>query len=82
VPVLAAIVAVVVLVLIAALILDIRDRRHGRRSRVRIAGWLDRSGQVSAASSLEGYVSDAKGVGSSYSSERLRGSDQEHPPTD
>lgn len=76
------VVVVVALVLILALIMDIQDRRHGRKSRVRMAGWLDRAGRASVANSPEGCLADTKGVGSTYSGDRLREGDRENPPTD
>lgn len=72
----------VVLLAVIALAMDLRDRRHGRKSHVHLAGWLQRSGQASVARSPEGYLSDLEGVGSTYSAEQLREPDEDEPPTD
>jgi hypothetical protein len=60
------------LVLLWAVVLDLQDRRRGRKSRMRMAGWLQRSGQVYAANSPMTYMLDQKGLGSGYSAEPLR----------
>lgn len=62
----------IALVLIWAALLDLRDRKRGRRSRMRMAGWLQRSGQVYASNSPVTYMLDQKGLGSGYSGEPFR----------
>lgn len=70
---------VIAFVIVLAARVDIRDRRRGRKSRIRMASFLERAGQVSASNSPEAYLFDTKGFGSGYSPDVLRGEhDREH----
>ena len=75
-------IATVGLLLIIAAGMALLDRRRRRKSKVQMAGWLERSGQAATGNSAVGYLEDVKGVGSTYSADQLREGDKEKPPTD
>jgi hypothetical protein len=69
------------LILLCAFLLDLQDRRHGRKSRMRLGGWLQREGRFMTASSAFGYWMGSKGgVRSVYSTKDFYGDDEKHRP--
>lgn len=72
--------AVLAAIFLVALLLDHKDRQRGRRTRIRVSGWLQREGQVAASHSPAAYLLDVTGEGDIYSSDRLRRGDGEDRP--
>jgi hypothetical protein len=71
------------LVFLLAFVLDLQDRRRGRKSRMRPSGWLRRQAQFDVATSPLGYWMTLKGVGPTYSTESWRdGTDKPELPPD
>jgi hypothetical protein len=71
------------LIFLMAFLLDLQDRRRGRRTHMRPAGWLRRQAQFDVATSPLGYWMSLKRVGPNYSTESWRdGTDRPEPPPD
>ena len=64
---------VIALILLGAFLLDRQDRRHGRRSTMRLPGRLNRraryQARLGATSAPQGYFMNMEGLSSSYASE-------------